>query len=113
MLVRILSKFMSNRLKRCLGSIISDRQSAFIEGRLLTDNAILAFEINHCMKRKTQGHNGWTALKIDNSKAYDRLEWGFIYNMMVKFGFHELWISRIMKFLKSVSYSFLHADGEF
>lgn len=112
-LVRILSKVMSNRLKRCLGSIISDKQSAFIEGRLLTDNAMLAFEINHYMKRKTQGQNGWAALKIDISKAYDRLEWDFIYNMMVKFGFHELWISRIMKFLNSVSYSFLHDDGDF
>ncbi|KAL8156414.1 hypothetical protein AgCh_001488 [Apium graveolens] len=112
-LVRILSKVMANRLKMCLGSIISDRQSAFIEGRLLTDNAMLAFEVNHYMKRKTQGKNGLAALKIDISKAYDRLEWGFVYNMMVKFGFHELWITRVMKFLQSVSYSFSHEDGAF
>lgn len=77
-LVRILSKVLSNRLKGCLGSIISDRQSAFIEGRLFTDNALLAFEVNHYMKRKTQGQNGLAALKIDISKAYDRLEWDFI-----------------------------------
>lgn len=37
-LVRILSKVLSNKLKRCLGSIISENQSAFIEGRLLTDH---------------------------------------------------------------------------
>lgn len=54
-LVRILSKVMSNRLTMCLGLIISDRQSAFIERYLLTDNAMLAFEVNHYMKRKTQG----------------------------------------------------------
>lgn len=72
-LVRILSKVMSNRLKLCLNSIVSDKQSAFIEGRLLTDNAMLAFEINHYMKRHTQGKNGLAALKVDISKAYDRL----------------------------------------
>lgn len=72
-LVRILSKVLSNRLKVCLGSIISDRQSAFIEGRLLTDNALVAFEVNHYMKRKTRGKHGVAGLKIDISKAYDRL----------------------------------------
>lgn len=34
-LVRILSKIMANRIKKILGSIISDKQSAFIESRLL------------------------------------------------------------------------------
>lgn len=64
-LIRILSKFMANRLKPCLGGIISDKQSAFIEGRLLTDNALIAFEVNHYMKWQTQGRNGITGLKID------------------------------------------------
>lgn len=73
-LLRILSKVMTNRLKPCLGSIISEKQSAFIEGRLLTDNALIAFEINHFMRRKTQGKNGIAGLKIDISKAYDRLK---------------------------------------
>ncbi|XP_074351494.1 uncharacterized protein LOC141690607 [Apium graveolens] len=93
--------------------IVSDRHSAFIEGRLLTDNAMLAFEINHYLKRKTQGKNGLAELKIDISKTYDRLEWDFILNMMKKFGFHDIWVDRIMRFIQSVSYSFLHKDGEF
>lgn len=60
------------------------------------------------MKRRTQGNVGLAGLKIDISKAYDKLEWWFIQNMMVKFGFHEVWINRIMKFITTVSYSFLH-----
>lgn len=107
-LLRILSKVMANRLKKCLGSIISDKQSAFLEGRLLTDHALITFEINHFMKRKTQGKKGVVGLKIDISKAYDRLEWSFIRNVMLKFGFCDLWIDRIMKFIASVSYRFLH-----
>ncbi|KAL8116071.1 hypothetical protein AgCh_022528 [Apium graveolens] len=85
-LVRILSKIMANRLKKILESIISDRQSAFIEGRLLTDNALIAFEINHYMQRKRQGRTGVAGLKLDISKAYDRLEWSFVRNMMAAKG---------------------------
>lgn len=99
---------MSNRLKKCSGSIISDRQSAFIEGRFLTDNVLIAFEINHYMKRRTQGNNGVVGLKIDVSKVYDRLEWGFVRNMMEKFGFHHTWVQRVMNFISLVSYNLMH-----
>lgn len=111
-LVRILSKVLVNRLKPCLGSVISEVQSAFVEGRLLTDNAMIAFEVNHYMRRRTQGNRGLAGLKIDISKAYDRLEWGFIKNMMIRFGFHERWIERIMTFISTVSYGFIHNGAE-
>lgn len=77
-LMSILSKVIANILEPCLGSIISSNQSSFIERRLLTDNALLAFEINHHIHRKTQGNDGVAGLKIDISKAYDRLEWRYI-----------------------------------
>lgn len=52
-LVRIVSKVMANRIKPFLKTLISDKQGAFVEGRLLTDNALLAFEINHCITRRS------------------------------------------------------------
>lgn len=110
-LMRILSKVMTNRLKPCLKSIISENQSAFIEGRLLTDNALIAFEVNHYIHRKTQGKKGVAGLKIDVSKAYDRLEWSFVEKMLRKFGFHMEWVRRIMTCVTTVSYSFLR-NGE-
>lgn len=102
-LYRILSKVMANRLKVCLPHLISDKQSAFVEGRLLTDNALIAFEINHYMKRRTQGVNG-VVLKIDVSKAYDRLEWCFLEHMLYKFGFNEMWVNRVMICVKTGTY---------
>lgn len=54
-LFRTLSKKMANRLKCCLSNLISINQSAFVEGRLLTDNVLVAYEINHYIRRKTQG----------------------------------------------------------
>lgn len=88
-LMRILSKVMTNRLKPCLNSIISDKQSAFIQGRLLTDNALIAYEINHYIQRKTHGKYGIAGLKVDISKAYDRLEWSFLENMLEDLGFNK------------------------
>lgn len=106
-LVRIVSKMLANRLKPCLNDLISDKQSAFVEGRLLTDNALLAYEINHCIKRRTQGKQGIAGLKLDVSKAYDRLEWRYIEGMLNKFGFDPGWIDRLMACVKSVTYSFV------
>lgn len=107
-LVRIVSKVLANKLKSCLNTLISDNQSAFIEGRLLTDNALLAYDINHCIKRRTQGKHGIAGLKLDISNAYDRLEWGYIESMLDKFGFKNRWIQRVMACIKSVTYSFMN-----
>lgn len=104
---------MTNKSKTCLNSIISDKQSVFFEGRLLIYNALVAFEINHYMKWRTQRNNGMAGLKIDISKAYDIMEWDFIQNMMIKFGFQQTWIDGVMTFIRSISYSFLHNGEEF
>ncbi|KAL8126011.1 hypothetical protein AgCh_013344 [Apium graveolens] len=110
-LIRIVSKVLANRLKECLPVLISDSQSAFIENRLLIDNALLAFELNHYIRRKRQGKNEVVGFKIDVSKAYDRLEWHFLEAMMQKFGFNSVWIDRVMKCVTTVSYSFVQ-EGE-
>lgn len=45
--------------------------------RLITDNVLVASEINHFLKRKKQGIYGIAALKVDIGKAHDRMEKGF------------------------------------
>ena len=69
-------------LKGVIGSLVSESQSAFVLSRLITDNILIAFEVQHYLKRKTNGKASVAALKIDISKAYDRLEWRFLMKML-------------------------------
>ena len=50
------------------------------------------------------------AVKTDMSKAYDRLEWNFVEQVLERFGFHSKWIQWIMECLTTVSYSYLIND---
>ena len=95
-LYKIVTKVLANRLKMVLSDIISDSQCAFVPGRMITDNIMVAYELMHYLKRKRHGNSGFAVLKIDISKAYDHLEWGFLHNMMLALGFFQRWVALIM-----------------
>ena len=103
-LYKIISKVLANRLKKILPEIISENQSAFVPGRLISDNILIAYELTHSLRKKKKGAEGWAAIKLDTSKAYDRVEWSFLQAMMIKMGFCHEWTQLIMNCLMSVSY---------
>ena len=56
-----------------MDNLITPFQNAFIQGRQITDNIILAQEIFEFLKKKQKGKWGFRALKLDMNKAYDRI----------------------------------------
>ncbi|XP_019183645.1 PREDICTED: uncharacterized protein LOC109178466 [Ipomoea nil] len=102
---RVMAKMIANRMKTLMGGLISESQSAFIPGRLITDNILVAAEVGHYLKRKQCGRVGWSALKLDMSKAYDRMEWNFLEKMLTVMGFSEKWIKLIMLCVTTVNYT--------
>ncbi|KAA3475195.1 reverse transcriptase [Gossypium australe] len=104
-LYKIVAKTIANRLQDVMGTCIDEVQSAFVPGRLISDNILLANEILHTYRQKRTGKKGYIAVKLDMSKAYDRVEWDFIKAVMNKKGFARSWVELVMKCIKSVSYT--------
>lgn len=75
---KLVSKVITNSLKPLINSIISNNQSTFISDRIITDNILLTYEMIHSMKNIKRGRVGKMAIKLDLSKAFDRVEWGCI-----------------------------------
>lgn len=94
---RLLSKVIANRLKHILPNVICNFQSAFVLGRLITDNTTVAYEILHRMRTKRKGKEGQMAVKLDISKAYDWVDWKFLQGIMLKLGFDPRQVDLVME----------------
>ncbi|CAL9001349.1 unnamed protein product, partial [Prunus brigantina] len=106
-LYKIISKTLANRLKKVLPEVISEFQSAFIPNRMILDNVLAAFETVHCLKRRGKTGKKKLILKLDMAKAYDRVEWQFLEQMLRVMGFPIRFVQLIMGCVTTVSYSLL------
>ncbi|XP_074314641.1 uncharacterized protein LOC141649868 [Silene latifolia] len=101
---KLVSKVLANRLKLFLNEIVSENQSAFTPGRLISDNILMAFEVFHYMKnaRSKEGH---MAIKLDMAKVYDRIEWDFLRKVLLVLRFDRSWVARVMDCVTSVTFA--------
>jgi len=93
---KVVSKVLANKLKSILPSVVSKNQSAFQAGRVITDNILMAFETLHYMKHHQLGKSSFMALKLDMSKAYDRVKWKYLELIMKGMGFADRWVALMM-----------------
>lgn len=71
---KIISKILVGRLKKILPAIVSETQVAFIPGGNIVDNVIIAHEMIHSLKHRKRWARSYMAVKMNISKAYDRIE---------------------------------------
>lgn len=100
-----MTKAITNRLKVVLPGVMFENQSIFIKGRSITDNVLIAFELLHSMRKNSNKKNGEVALKIYISKAYDRINWTYLRQIMLKLGFSAQWVDMVMWCVFTVRYS--------
>jgi hypothetical protein len=103
-LYKIISKVISRRLKVILSKHISGEQFGFLEGRKIHEAIGVAQEGLHNIKLKKLRA---TVIKLDLSKAFDRVNWLYIRMLLIHLGFGLEFVNWIMACLNSVSFSIL------
>lgn len=87
---KILSNVLRNWLKSVLPELVDKSQSAFIAGRSIQDNSLIAFELIHSMRWKRKGKVEKLAVKIDIGKTYDRVDWAYLEAILRRLDFGEV-----------------------
>jgi hypothetical protein len=105
---KIFSKVLTNRLSKVAQRLISSNQSAFIKGRYILESVVVAHEIVHSLHKS--GDPGMI-LKLDYEKAYDRVSWNFLFDMLTSRGFSENWVNWMKAIVKCGSFG-VNLNGE-
>ena len=109
---KVLTKIIVARLRPYLGKLISPFQMAFVLSKKGSNNVIIAQEIIHSLSKK-KGGVGYMVLNIDLEKAYDKIEWSFIRDMLARVNLPMDLQDIIMSCVSTVSTSILFNEEAF
>ena len=101
---KIISKDLTSRILSILPLIISPQQTRFFPGRQILDSIISVHEVMHSLEA---GKKEEFLLKLDMSKAYDRVDWNFLLAVLQAFGFDTQVCKLISQLVSSPSLSIL------
>jgi len=87
-LYKIIAKVLVNRLRKVMGTVISETQSAFVKDRKILDGILIENEVvDEAVKMKKE----LLLFKVDFQKAYDFMDWEYLDSVMGRMSFPTLW----------------------
>jgi hypothetical protein len=108
---KIVTKIIVSIIRPLLSNLISPYQTTFVPGRRGVDNVVIAEELIHTIHKK-KGRIGHVILKVDLEKAYDRIEWSFIREVLILFKFPMSLVNLILECISSISCAILFNGGQ-
>lgn len=103
-LYKIILKVISKRLKAVLSEKISKEQFGFLQGRQIHEAIGVAQEALHSFKARNMSR---AVLKIDLSKAYDRVSWLYVRMLLIHLGFDATFVRWVMGCISTASFAVL------
>ena len=107
-ILKILTKALTMRITGVIGGIINWTQTAFIPGRYILDGCVILHEVLHELHKKKESG---VIFKIYFKKAYDSVQWGFLYEVVQKKNFNRIFIEWIKKITEGGRVS-ININGE-
>lgn len=90
--IKLYAKVLATRLERYMPHLVHQDQTGFIKSRLATDNVR---RLLHIIDSASSSESSSAILSLDAEKAFDRLEWGYLWSVLRYMGFSEGLISMI------------------
>ncbi len=87
---KVLAKMLAGIIQAFFPHIIKPNQRGFVEGRSILDNTFMAQE---SLDWAIESNQDLVLLLLNFEKAFDRIEWGFFFMALSKFGFNDTWVS--------------------
>lgn len=100
---KVISRLLVKRLKPILQELILPNQTAFVEGRLLVENTVLASELVNGYHRN-KGLIKIT-IKFDIAKAFDTLSWDFLFSALDNFDLPEAFLNLLRACIRTTSFT--------
>jgi hypothetical protein len=98
---KIFTKVLANRISSLACRIIRPSQTAFLPGRYILEGVVILHETLHELQRKKQKG---LILKLDFEKAYDKVNWTFLQQVLRMKGFSGKWCQWIKKIVRGVAF---------